>query len=258
MINYAQTKIRQKDTVAEARAAAEVFTAGIPKKELETILLTGSVARGDYYPGELGGMIDLTILKKKGSPVTAEALLGPNEDPDIPYHCVFRKDHWFAVLLIEGMDSRGFKLLDEPRKFAFLESSVLWEEEGSPYSRELSAIQTLTAEETSHMADRALREIAYLLSDYKTDRWTRREAYLQLHMNLNKAVDTGIRCLYYRNGRYAAAEDRRLYYSYDLPVKPDGYEELIIELFHQQIDSLEDYQRRERLFRESFLPVIKN
>lgn len=43
----------------------------------------------------------------------------------------------------------------------------------------------------------SLGYIHYLISDYKKDRWFRRGAFIQMHENLNTAVRAGVRCLFY-------------------------------------------------------------
>jgi hypothetical protein len=83
-------KLRASD-ISLIRQRADSYVRGINTKELAAILLSGSVARGDFFPGKLGGMTDLTVFKKAGSLVAAEELFGKNEDPEIPYHCVNRK-----------------------------------------------------------------------------------------------------------------------------------------------------------------------
>ena len=67
-----------------------------------------------------------------------------------------------------------------------------------------------------------------------------------------------VKCLYYINGSYQPAEDRFFYYSYSLMKLPPNYTELMIELQQQQIDSYEDYKRRENLFKTKFLSYLEN
>ncbi len=96
--------------------------------------------------------------------------------------------------------------------------------------------------------------IHYVIS--KEKRWERREAYSQMHQNLNFAISMGIKCLYYINNKYTPAEDRRLYYTYELKKLPENYEKLMIELLKQKADSGKDYERRRNLFIEEFMSVI--
>ncbi len=238
-------------------AKAVEFVAGLPKDELQAVLLSGSCARGDYFPGEYGAKIDLTIMKRKGSALSAEALLGKNEDPEIPYHCVSSAGEGYQVAFHELMDADGFRKLGEAKKFALMESKILWESDGV-YSRQLGLIKGIASEEQKSEKAQCLSYIGYLLSDYKVDRWTRREAYPQLHANLNTAIGSALKCLYYANVKYAPAVDRRMYYSYSLERLPSGYGNLMRELFRQDIDSESDYSRREKLFRKFFLAFLES
>ncbi|MBN2354211.1 MAG: hypothetical protein JXD23_16705 [Spirochaetales bacterium] len=148
---------KQNAFINDIAARANEFIKSIPKRELEVILLSGSAARGDYYPGR---------------------------------NCL------------------GY--------------------------------------------------IGYLLSDYTKDRWERREAFPQLHANLNTALRAAIKCLYYIHGKYAAPEDRRLYYNCELERLPRNYEKTIEDLFRQEINSESDYRRREALFRKGLLSFCES
>jgi predicted nucleotidyltransferase len=55
-------KEKQKDYIQKMEKHANDFIDFIEKKEIETILLSGSVSRGDYCPGKNGGMIDLIVI----------------------------------------------------------------------------------------------------------------------------------------------------------------------------------------------------
>ena len=104
----------------------------------------------------------------------------------------------------------------------------------------------------------SLGYIHYLISDYKKDRWYRREAFIQLHENLNTAIRAGLKALFYLNGFYSPAEDRALYYSFSLQNLPYNYEELILQIYNQKSDSEDDYFRREKLFMEGIVDFIEN
>ena len=252
---------QQKDFINEMKTAASNFVASINKAELQTILLSGSVARGDYFPkkkenGEYIGDVDLIIMRKPGSTVTAEDLFGPNQDPGIPYHCVKIDKVWFAIWFVDFITVEQFSHYDEARKFSILEAEILYDED-KLYETELAKINQLKIEECQKELQNKTWYIGYLLSDYKTDRWRRRGAFLQLHDNFNTALRMAIYCLYYKNNSYAPAEDRQLYYSLTLPNLPDNYESLICELKNQNTTSEEDYNRREDLFKKTLLEFIK-
>jgi hypothetical protein len=79
---------KQKEKYNELLIHTKEYINSINKKELQAILLAGSLSRGDYDPGKYGGMIDLIIYKKKESEISALQLLGKNQNEQIPYHCI--------------------------------------------------------------------------------------------------------------------------------------------------------------------------
>jgi hypothetical protein len=255
--------LMKKSEIVELRASdislirkrADSFVESIQKENLSAILMSGSVARGDFFPGRLGGMTDLTVFKKPGSSATAEGLFGRNEDPDIPYHCVHRKGDWYQIWFIEMLNAEGYRRLPEARKYALNESVLLWEDDDS-YSQATSDFSKIAAEETRVAFGARLNGISYLLSEYKVDRWHRRNEPGQLHFNLNVAIDIAIGCLYNLNGKYTPAPDRALYYSYELDKQPPSYEELLQGLMAIKLDSMANYEGREQLFRAEFLKFL--
>jgi hypothetical protein len=84
-----------------------------------------------------------------------------------------------------------------------------------------------------------------------------RGAFIQMHENLNTAVRTGIRGLFYINGFYASAEDKALYYSYSLKNIPENHAELIAPCCDQVTDSEENYFRRETVFTDKIVGYIR-
>ena len=262
MKNKNEIIIQQKSFIDEMKKEACKLVDSIDKSELETILLSGSVSRGDFFPrknenGGYVGHIDLIVMKKHGSTITAEALFGPDQDPPVPYHCIKVENTWFAILFTDFIDGETFKTFDEARKFSILESQILYDP-NKKYENELPKINEIKKQECKTELQNKTGYINYLISDYKTDRWQRRQAYLQLHENLNTAIRMGVYCLYYKNNSYAPAEDRPLYYSLTLNELPDNYSDVIIELKNQTTDSEEDYLRREKLFRNTILQFISN
>ncbi len=252
---------QQKDFVQGLRDRTSSFINSIDKSEIESILLSGSLSRADYFPrrkedGEYDGMVDLIVMRKKGSSITAEDVFGPDQDPPIPYHCVKANGTWFAILFTDIIDVEKFSQFEEPRKFSVLESQILYDPDGS-YKNELARIHQFAQKEIQDKLDDSLGYIHYLISDYKKDRWYRRDAFIQLHENLNTAIRAGIRALFYLNGFYAPAEDRALYYSHSLPELPGNYAQLISQACSQDTESEEDYFRREKLFMEKIVGFIE-
>ncbi len=245
---------KQKEYIQKMINHAHEFINTIDKNKIETILLSGSVSRGDYCPGKNGGMIDLIVMKKEGANITAEEIFGPNQDPYIPYHCVKWNGEWFEILFTDFVDCNRFKEFNEPRKFSIMESKILYDPNGK-YKNELKMIEKYVEEELKEKLQGTIGYLKYIIG--KEDRWEKREAYPHMHNNLNIAIELGICCLYYLNGKYAPADDRKLYYTYELEKLPRDYDELMVKLFEQKIDSKEDYERRKKLFMEKFLGIME-
>ncbi len=252
---------QQKDFIKEMKDKTATFLNSIDKSEIETILLSGSVSRADYFPrikedGDVNGMVDLIVMRKKGSSVTAEDIFGPDQDPPIPYHCVKVDGVWFAILFTDFIDTEMFSHFDEPRKFSVMESQILYDPNNS-YKNELEKINQFVNEDCKKNLDNSLGYIHYLISDYKKDRWYRREAFIQMHENLNTAIRAGVRALFYLNGFYSPAEDRAIYYSHSLPKLPENYAEFISQACSQNTDSEADYFRREKIFMGKIVGFIE-
>ena len=251
----------QKDFIQGVKDKISDLINKIDKSEIESILLSGSVSRGDFFPrqkenGEYDGMADLIVMRKKGSNISAEDIFGPDLDPPIPYHCIKTGSLWIAILFTDFIDTDNFSHFDEARKFSVLESQILYDPNNS-YRRELGRINQFVKGDLQKHFNDSLGYIHYLISNYKKDRWLRREAFVQLHENLNTAIRAGVRALFYLNGFYSPAEDRALYYSYSLPKLPENYAEVISKVCNQNTDSEEDYFRREKVFMEKIVAFIE-
>ena len=206
--------------------------------------------------GDINGMVDLIVMRKKGRSVTAEDIFGPDQDPPIPYHCVKVDGLWYAILFTDFIDTEMFSHFDEPRKFSVMESQILYDPDNS-YKNEFEKINQFVKEDLKKNLDGALGYIHYLISDYKKDRWYRREAFIQMHENLNTAIRAGVRALFYLNGFYSPAEDRAIYYSHSLPKLPENYAKIISKACNQKTDSEKDYFKREKIFMEKIVGFIE-
>jgi len=253
MLKLAEMVEQQRDYVQKMREHTHNYISSIDKNEIETILLSGSVSRGDYCPGKNGGMIDLIVMKKDGSNITVEEIFGKNEHPFIPYHCIRWNGEWFEILFTDFVNCNKFKEFNEPRKFSVMESKILYDPH-EKYKNEFETIKKFVDEELKNKLKDTLGYIKYIIG--KEERWEIREAYPHMHNNLNKAIELGICCLYYLNGKYAPADDRKLYYTYELEKIPDNYEKLLEKLFEQKINSKEDYERRKRIFENEFIGIM--
>jgi len=253
MLKLSEMVEQQKDYVQKMRDHTNDYLNSIDKNEIETILLSGSVSRGDYCPGKNGGMIDLIVMKKEGSKITVEEMFGKNEHPFIPYHCIRWNGEWFEILFTDFINLNRFKEFNEPRKFSVMESKILYDP-NEKYKNEFETIKNFVDEELKNKLKDTLGYIKYIIG--KEERWEIREAYPHMHNNLNKAIELGICCLYYFNGKYSPADDRKLYYTYELEKIPNNYEKLLEKLFEQKINSKEDYERRKRLFEDEFIGIM--
>jgi hypothetical protein len=134
-----------------------------------------------------------------------------------------------------------------------MESRILFDPNGK-YAKEFESINKFCEEELKNKLKETIGYIKYIVG--KEGRWEIRKAYSNMHNNLNIAIELGLCCLYYLNGKYAPADDRRLYYTYELEKKPRNYDKLIERLFEQRINSKEDYERRKIIFMEDFIGIM--
>jgi hypothetical protein len=93
-----------------------------------------------------------------------------------------------------------------------MESKILYDP-NKRYEKELKRIEEYVEEDLKDKLKGALGYLKYIIG--KEPRWVIREAYPHMHNNLNIAIEPGICCLYYINRKYAPADDRKLYYTYE-------------------------------------------
>jgi hypothetical protein len=134
-----------------------------------------------------------------------------------------------------------------------MESGILYDP-NKKYENEFEKIKEYVEKDLRNKLKETLGYLKYIIG--KEKRWEIREAYPHMHNNLNIAIELGICCLYYFNGKYAPADDRKLYYTYELEKIPKNYDELLVKLFEQKIGSREDYERRKKLFMEEFIGIM--
>lgn len=259
MKNLNEIKMRQKYFVAHLCALTEKYVSALEKSKIQTILLSGSVARGDYFPGKLGGYVDLIVMTKEQN-FDKTSVFGKDIEPEIPYHCVKTfidgEKIGFEIDIHPFVSVQEFKTFGEPKKWSILESKILYDE-NDLFSKELSKIESLKKTELKSYFEKTLFEIEQLTGEYVCDKWLRRAAYVQLHENLNKAIELGIRCLYYINESYVAPDNRLSYYTYSFEKLPKNYERMMKMLMKQNISSRRDFFRRKELFENEFLNWLK-
>jgi predicted nucleotidyltransferase len=81
MKNLNEMKMLQKDFVEHLRVLTEKYISSLEKSKIQTILLSGSVARGDYFPGKLGGYVDLIVMTKEPN-FDKNTIFGKNIEPE--------------------------------------------------------------------------------------------------------------------------------------------------------------------------------
>ena len=226
-------------------------------KEIKSILLSGSVARGTFMPGKFGGAIDLTLIVNDISIFDKEKYLGKMEEP-VPEYFIKENNNYFQFVFYDFEKLNNFKNISEAKKYALLESKVIFDKNNEFNKILENKINKIKETEIIDYLKNSNNYIHYLLSEYKIDRWKNRNAVIQLHSNLNKAIECYIKCLFYKNGFYSPAEDRSLYFSYDLKNLPNDYRNNIIEVFKILNIDIEDYERRESVFKKHLLSFINN
>jgi hypothetical protein len=228
-----------------------------PNPRIRSCLISGSVARGSYMPGEKGGAIDLIIFVDNLSDFDADDALGPDIEEHIPGHFIQAFGSYFQIKIYDRTYIENFTRQAEAEKFAFFESRVLYDESRS-LADDIEKLRAEVAdEEISTLLVRSLRYMKYLIGSYKVDRWQRRGAVVQLNKNLCRSFDIAVNCLFYINNLYAPAEDRALYFSYELEKKPDSYERLVEDMTVTRDLTLQGYREKETLFRERMIAFIE-
>jgi predicted nucleotidyltransferase len=225
--------------------------------ELYSVLLSGSVSRGTYMPDHMGGAIDLTLIVDNKKSFNKQKYLGDKTE-DIPEYFIKNNEMNYQFVFYDRSMLTNFANLNESKKYALFESTILLDKGNyyqNKYKKELVSIKDV---EIKEKYKNSLGYINYLLNDYKINRWINRSGFIQLHMNLNKAIDIFIKCLFHCNGSYAPAEDRSLYFSFGLKKIPIDYKKYIDEVAKVLDYTLEDYKRREEVFKNKLLSFVSD
>ncbi|NLK46659.1 MAG: hypothetical protein GX297_08430, partial [Treponema sp.] len=130
----------QSDFINNILSDVRKYVDNLNKKGLQTIMLSGSVSRGDYNPGKYGGKIDLIVMKQPGSTITPEMVFGEDDEPNVPFHCITVDKYQYQILFIDFVDFSLFQTFDEARKYSFLESQILYDLDNK-YQNELTKIE---------------------------------------------------------------------------------------------------------------------
>lgn len=255
MITLKKVQTKQKDFVESKRKIAIKYAANLNHQNIKSVLLSGSVARKTFMPGSYGGMIDLTVIVNSKDNLDCNTIFGKDTEPDIPFHCIKYGNDAFQIKIIDQQNFEHFMDFQEPEKFAILESEVIKDSE-KYFSSFQNNLEPEVKSEIEKLYNDRKGYIYYLLSDYKTERWFMRKAYLQLNQNLDIAINNYIKCLFHLNKKYVPAEDRMLYFSCNLNNLTDDFESKIEKLFIVSEISEKNYKEREEYFKKYFLDKL--
>lgn len=193
-------------------------------------LLSGSAARGDARNGPFGFMIDLIVVVEDKEAVNLEEVFGPDKEPDIPYHCIAYEGIGLQIELTTLEDLRSIRSRCEAEIFAKQEAVVLLDRTGLLQEWKRTAFVIMPEE----MRDRALMSfyrLQYLTDSYHQEKWTNREAWIQLAQNANEACECYCCFLYCINGWFIPRKDWLVYFTYELKDKAEGHERLIEDAY---------------------------
>jgi hypothetical protein len=217
----------------------------LPNKKILGALLTGSVSRGDARVGPFGLFIDFAIIVRNRNEVDLTALLGPDEKPDLPFHCVTLDGNiGLAVELVEYMELLNIRNKDEASIFAKDESTILFDKEGLLKSWKAKYF-TITEDDIRKRALVRLFRVGYLIGEYRMEKWERREAWAQLNQNMNEACECFCEFLYCINGSFVPRKDWLVYLTYEQEKKPANLESLMEHLYQSASDK--DSVRKRRI-----------
>ena len=226
---FDQIVLEQKDEVQKLRAVAKDFVQNrlAPCPEILGVLLTGSVGRGDARISPMGIHIDLAVVVNKKQEINLESMFGPSAKPFIPYHIVLLDDTiGIALETVEMEYLRNIRSQYEPVIFAKNESQVLLDRTGALAEWKRTAF-TITEEEIKSRALVFQSRFAYLNGQYRIEKWSHREAWIQINQNFNEACECYCRFLYCINGYFIPRNDWLVYLTYSLEEKPENHAELL-------------------------------
>lgn len=226
-------------------------------KQIQSCMISGSVARGTFMPGKESGAIDLILFVENKDDFNANEALGPDLEKHIPGHFIKKDNNFYQIKIYDEQYIFNFIENNEAEKYSFFESRILLDKTkilGETINKLYNEIAKV---EISENYQRSFRYMNYLINDYKVNRWIKRKAIIQLNQNLTKAINISIKCLFYINGKYSPAEDRALYFSFELEKKPEKYEKIIRNLSLVKELTLVKYMEREKLFKDRIIEYIE-
>lgn len=235
---FSQVKQENKQFMEELKTNVQHFVGGIDKNGISMIMLTGSVARGDFKPHpKLGGKVELlvygTFEKEK-----LNCLFGPNEDKDISYHCCSKDGVEYKIdyKLSPHLNLYDFKNEHcEPFLRSFDEGEVLYIDDR--YKEVYSSIKAFLHFEKKRLQDENdVWKILSIQDEYQIDKWKNRDFNEQTSFNRQIWFDNFLNHLYHLNGQFIPPQNRKLYYAMELEIKPEDFVEDVQRWFGKDLE----------------------
>lgn len=147
-------------------------------------LLAGSTARGDARKGPLGFGIDIVVVLEQSGTIDLNELFGESvEPPEIPFHCIKRKNEGINLEVTTIDKLRKIREQSESVIFAKNESLILYDKTGDLKRWKKEAF-ILTDDDIKYRALKHYFRFHYLTSDYRNEKWSYREAWIQIAYKL--------------------------------------------------------------------------
>jgi hypothetical protein len=202
------------------------------------VLLAGSAARGDARKSPYGFMIDIIIVIKNGSSIDMEERFGIDTDPDIPFHCIRRAGEDIALEVRDLQYLHGIREQAESVIFAKQESIILFDRT-SEIERWKNQAFLLTDADIRRRSLEHYFRLVYLTGEYRNEKWSYREAWIQITQNYNEATECYCSFLYCINGSFIPRKDWLVYLTYRLKEKPKNHEQLIEKMYRSKVSEEE-------------------
>jgi hypothetical protein len=198
----------------------------LPEKAILGVLLTGSTARGDARKGPFGFMVDIVVVVKDKNSINLEKVFGPDVEPNIPYHCVSFEDTGLQIELSTVTELESIRSRNEAEIFAKQEAMILLDRTG--FLKEWKKrVFLISPAEIEHRSLMNYFRFQYLTDSYHQEKWSYREAWIQLAQNGNEACECYCNFLYCINGWFIPRKDWLVYLTYSLAKRPAEHQDWI-------------------------------
>lgn len=229
-------RLEQRAEVNQYRRIAEEATNHfcLPNASIVGALLSGSSARGDARLGPFGFMIDLIVVVENRTSIDLEKVFGPDREPTIPYHCISFRGLGLQIELATLEELKNIRTATEAEIFAKQEAIVLLDKTGQLAEWKHAAF-TIAPEQKRDRALPYFFRFQYLTNEYHQEKWTNREAWIQLVQNANEACECYCSFIYCANGWFIPRKDWLVFLTYDLKEKVEDREFLIEEAYRSDL-----------------------